>query len=148
MDLDEPSTPSASPPTISHTDDADDLFPAHNDPPTPQNDHLNAAAPGELSPPRSQTRYSTNGTSNMDHGDTMDRGDASSDSEAGLASYNNNDTDTGASFGTAAADDDVKPGYGWKSKKAVEESQRAWEYITDRDFSLKEFGDVMSGTGK
>ena len=36
-----------------------------------------------------------------------------------------------------------QPGMGWKSKKAQEEMQRSWEFIVDRDFSLKDFGDVV-----
>ncbi|OJJ82190.1 uncharacterized protein ASPGLDRAFT_49607 [Aspergillus glaucus CBS 516.65] len=34
----------------------------------------------------------------------------------------------------------VKPGE-WKSKRAEDEAQRAMEFVVDRDFSLKEFGD-------
>jgi hypothetical protein len=38
---------------------------------------------------------------------------------------------------------DETPGYGWKDKNAQAEMQRAWESVVDRDFSLKEYGDVM-----
>ena len=106
----------------------EDLFPGSKNPNssasvrphTPQNDHLNASAPGELSPPRSanEPRSSfTNGT----YAD-------------GAATAMN----------TAPADKPItdQPGMGWKNKKAQEEMQRAWEFVVDRDFSAKEYGDV------
>ena len=106
----------------------DNLFPGSNNPSTtvvrpqtPQNDHLNAAAPGELSPPRSQpqdTRPATNGH------------------------YAADDMAMSGAEMVEQKQEDV-PGAGWKSKKAQEEMQRAWEYVVDRDFSLKEFGDVV-----
>jgi hypothetical protein len=114
--------------------DDDSLFPGSKNPPstgtsvrpqTPQNDHLNAAAPGELSPPRSQTHEPrsssfTNGT----------YADVIGTSSTGPA---------------AAADKPItdQPGMGWKNKKAQEEMQRAWEFVVDRDFTLREFGDVI-----
>ena len=39
---------------------------------------------------------------------------------------------------------DGKPGSGWKSKRAHEEYHRAMESVVDRDFSLREFGDVLA----
>jgi hypothetical protein len=39
---------------------------------------------------------------------------------------------------------DGKPGSGWKSKRAQEEYHRAMESVVDRDFSLREFGDVLA----
>jgi hypothetical protein len=39
---------------------------------------------------------------------------------------------------------DGKPGNGWKSKRAQEEYHRAMESVIDRDFSLREFGDVLA----
>ena len=106
----------------------DNLFPGASNPSdtvvrpqTPQNDHLNAAAPGELSPPRSQTqdtRPATNGH------------------------YTADDIDMGITEKVEQKQEDA-PGMGWKSKKAQEEMHRAWEYVVDKDFSLKEFGDVI-----
>ncbi len=100
-------------------------------PQTPQNDHLNAAAPGELSPPRSganETRPSyTNGTY-ADNGNVAGASAAAS-SAAVLPAEKNTVND--------------QPGMGWKNKKAQEEMQRSWDYIVDKDFSLKEFGDVI-----
>ncbi len=71
MDLDETmTTSSASTPSALQDDgyEDDSLFPGSggggagvnndDDTDTPANDHLNAAAPGELSPPRSQTQSS------------------------------------------------------------------------------------------
>ena len=39
-----------------------------------------------------------------------------------------------------------KPGSGWKTKRVQEEYQRAIDGVVDRDFSLKEFGDIFSPT--
>ncbi len=39
---------------------------------------------------------------------------------------------------------DGKPGSGWKSKRAQEEYHRAMDSIVDRDFNLREFGDVLA----
>ena len=95
-------------------------------PQTPQNDHLNASAPGELSPPRSQTndmRSSfTNGTSLIDEPIVT--------------------TSRSINVGSEKAVTD-QPGMGWKNKKAQEEMNRSWEFVVDKDFSLKEFGDVV-----
>jgi len=111
---------------------------------TPQNDHLNAAAPGELSPPRSQptdkvntgtTSYgTTNGASNVA---PMSRGVP--EEEEAL----DGPVDMAAMSG--------QPGAGWKSKRAQEEWARALEGVVDRDFSIREFGDVLmpaSGAGE
>ncbi len=108
----------------------EDLFPGSKNPSTvapvrpqtPQNDHLNASAPGELSPPRSQTHESRPSFTNGTYADVA-----------------------GTAVGTGAVETPMadQPGMGWKNKKAQEEMQRSWEYIVDRDFSLKEFGDVM-----
>ena len=107
----------------------DNLFPGASQPSdsavrpqTPQNDHLNAAAPGELSPPRSQTQETRPTTNGNYAADDM--------------------TMSGAEV-VEQKQEDV-PGAGWKSKKAQEEMQRAWEHVVDRDFSLREFGDVMA----
>jgi len=39
---------------------------------------------------------------------------------------------------------DGKPGSGWKSKRAQEEYHRAMDSIVDRDFNLREFGDILA----
>ena len=109
----------------------EDLFPGSKNPSTnapvrpatPQNDHLNASAPGELSPPRSQTHETRTSFTNGMYADA-----------AGASA--------GAVVGEKASNTD-QPGAGWKNKKAQEEMQRAWEFVVDRDFSLKEFGDVV-----
>ncbi len=107
----------------------DNLFPGASNPSstsiirpqTPQNDHLNAAAPGELSPPRSQTQDTQPATN---------------------GSYAADDMNMGATDQVEQKQED-KPGAGWKSKKAQEEMHRAWDYVVDKDFNLKEFGDVI-----
>ncbi|RMZ88094.1 hypothetical protein DV736_g4678, partial [Chaetothyriales sp. CBS 134916] len=89
--------------------------------PTPQNDHLNAAAPGELSPPRSQAQDGTAArpVANGEHAaDELNK------------------------QGGAGGGEDM-PGALWKNKKAQEEKHRALEWLVDRDFSLALFGDVV-----
>lgn len=120
---------------------------------TPANDHLNAAAPGELSPPRSQAENhipsSILSASNNTPAGAMANGTATR-SSARLAK------DSSKAGGTAGAGDTAgflslanekelagQPGGAWKNKKAQEEMNRAWDNIVDKDFSLKEFGDVM-----
>jgi hypothetical protein len=121
-------TPSSNgaPPPVPEYEEEENLFPGASNPSsnlvrphTPQNDNLNASAPGELSPPRSltqDTRAATNGHY------------AADDTNVSVAELKQEDT----------------PGAGWRNKKAHEEMQRAWEYAVDRDFSLKEFGDVVA----
>jgi len=125
-----------------------------NRPHTPANDHLNAAAPGELSPPRSQHNQSEDLTSNQQTAstsETMANGSTTRSSArlanqqpkfGGHSGQGNGDTSAFPTLGGSERDMD-KPGYGWKNKKAQEEMQRAWDNIVDKDFSLKEFGDVM-----
>lgn len=107
------------------------LFPGSNNdtsagpvrPQTPQNDHLNASAPGELSPPRSQTHDARSSFTNGTYGDAA----------GGVAG-------TGAAAEKPATE---QPGQGWKNKKAQEEMQRSWDNVVDKDLNLKEFGDVI-----
>jgi len=154
MDLDETMTTStASSPSAPDTFEDDSLFPdsritdrAH----TPANDHLNAAAPGELSPPRSQPRSDEsvpqvipNGASqqaNMSVTRSAARGAAI---DSALLSEAHKDDTSPLSTAGALGEREERPGWGWKNKKAQEEMQRAWESVVDRDFSLKEYGDVV-----
>jgi len=106
----------------------DNLFPESRSdgrPSTPQNNHLNASAPGELSPPRSQHQVESQPPDSVPNGHQG----ATSEGDGTLSSL--------------ADERDERPGHGWKNKKAQEEMQRAWENVVDRDFSLKEFGDVI-----
>lgn len=114
------------------TFDDENLFPDSSTggprPQTPQNDHLNAAVQGELSPPRSQ---STNvNEANAARSVAMDDAEDSSP--------------TAPNRTLLSGEDEWKAGQGWKSKKAQEDMQRAWDSVVDKDFSLKEFGDVMA----
>lgn len=118
-----------------------DLFPESNtinDPTVnltsgqmPQNDHLNATAPGELSPPRSQ---GTEHSGDAEEAVRNVNGHATTSGRTG-----NNEEMAGLNLEAQA-----KPGAGWKTKRAQEEYQRAWEGIQDKDFDLSEFGDVMA----
>ncbi|KIW18396.1 hypothetical protein PV08_02684 [Exophiala spinifera] len=158
MDLDETMTTStsSSPPASSHPDNnEDDLFPqsassASNAPrtPIPPNEHLNdAAAPGELSPPGSQ------GHENDHHHQPAFNEANTSSRRLRSAGFGNQRTagsaNPSSSSATAASASFVEDsreggaGWGWKNKKAQEEMSRAWDNVVDRDFSLKEYGDVM-----
>lgn len=128
-----------------YNDDEDqDLFPSSDRPSTPKNNHLNATAPGELSPPQSQStsqRVVTEPDESVEMG-----GMASGDGAVAYESANVNGTDgAGEMIGGQQNGNDKQyvPGSGWKSRKAQEEYQRAAETLVDRDFSLREFGDLF-----
>jgi hypothetical protein len=122
-----------------YDEDADhDLFPSSDRPSTPRNNHLNATAPGELSPPQSQST-----SQRIEHGadDTIVMGGMGDD---GAADYNNvNGTDGPGQMDGRRNGKQYVPGLGWKTKKANEDYQRALETLVDRDFSLREFGDLF-----
>lgn len=137
----------------SHQDDTyddDNLFPDTNTnttaktsyvaAQTPANDHLNAAAPGELSPPRSQSLSAgqTNGfsASAKRAGLGEDEGDFISDDDEAI--------DMKGESSKTGKDEKDKPGAGWKNKKAQEEMARAWENVVDRDFDIKAYGDPLA----
>lgn len=107
---------------------------------TPANDHLNAAAPGELSPPRSQSLSAgqTNGfsASAKRTGLGEDEGDFISDDDEAI--------DMKGESSKTGKDEKDKPGAGWKNKKAQEEMARAWENVVDRDFDIKAYGDPLA----
>ena len=107
---------------------------------TPQNDHLNAAAPGELSPPRSQSISTgqANGFAPATKGATLgeDDGDFISDDDEAI--------DMKGEPSRTGKDDKDRPGAGWKNKKAQEEMARAWENVVDRDFDIKAYGDPLA----
>jgi hypothetical protein len=136
----------------SATEEDNDLFPADTNaisntanagrPLTPQNNHLNALAPGELSPPRSESQSQTQAlnqqSSMVDSGHMMANGNGDGNSRQawtteGMSRDNRDEPVV-----------DGKPGSGWKSKRAQEEYHRAMESVIDRDFSLREFGDVLA----
>lgn len=113
-------------------------------PQTPQNDHLNASAPGELSPPRSQTQSTTSNTAN-----NANVGDGSMEDDEGVdmpsASGSGGAGAGGQQTQESQAAEEAKPGAGWKNRKAQDEMQKTWDHhIVDKDFSLREFGDVMA----
>ena len=98
--------------------------------PPPQNDHLNASAQGELSPPRSQNHSTTD----LVH-------EAFQEKTLSVAGRKRRSDENGSGSGSGK---ETKPGDGWKSKRAQEEMQRAWDNVVDRDFNLMEFGDIMA----
>lgn len=120
-------------------DEDQDLFPSSDQPSTPKNNHLNATAPGELSPPQSQSTSQRIADNTAD--DPADLGGMADD---GAADYKNNTNGIdGAGDMNGPGNEKYTPGMGWKTKKAQEEYQRAAETLTDRDFSLREFGDLF-----
>ena len=172
-------------PMLSTPSDADveghqsqDLFPAPNNPSTPQNSHLNASAPGELSPPQSRNAsqqtseaqptsdFPTQMTDSLPIGLSQPSSStlpaiqtdipiapkgiplntSSSAQGTSLPSATENGLAPIAAVGAGGAngrDDAFKPGAGWKNKKAEEDFQKAMEILLDRDFSVREFGELF-----
>ncbi|KAL2005827.1 hypothetical protein VTN00DRAFT_10320 [Thermoascus crustaceus] len=55
--------------------------------------------------------------------------------------YHHNQQGQGAGGVDTKGAEKPQPGASWMNKRAEEEYQRAMEYVVDRDFSLREFGD-------
>ena len=121
-----------------HENEDQDLFPSSDRPSTPKNNHLNATAPGELSPPQSLSTSQRLVDSVAD--DLIETGGMAG---KGAADYHKTNGMDGAGEMEGQRNEKHVPGAGWKSKKANEEYQRAVETLTDRDFSLREFGDLF-----
>ncbi|EXJ85272.1 hypothetical protein A1O3_05947 [Capronia epimyces CBS 606.96] len=132
----------------------------------PTHNPISAAAPGELSPPQSQphsqsdegsapTTRATAAASSAPkgghgHGHGHDHPRVGANIAAARAAARSTPTagpdaqrDEAAASQPPGNERDERPGWGWKSKKAQDEMQRAWDNIVDRDFSLKEYGDVV-----
>ncbi|ERF71682.1 hypothetical protein EPUS_08995 [Endocarpon pusillum Z07020] len=127
-------------------DEDQDLFPSSDRPSTPKNNHLNATAPGELSPPQSQStsqRVATEPDESVEMGG-MGNGDGAGAFDSVNVSVNGTDG-AGEMMGGQQNGNDKQyvPGSGWKNRKAQEDYQRAAETLVDRDFSLREFGDLF-----
>jgi hypothetical protein len=155
MTISTPSTPHDEGYEEDTTFNDDETSTLSNGPQTPANDHLNAAAPGELSPPRSQQSPSEEPpTSTFAQTSNMANGTATRSSGRFGDQQDRHETSAFGHGGGGTATDKERenadaPGYGWKNKKAQEEMSRAWEYVVDQDFSVKEFGDVtMLSKGK
>jgi hypothetical protein len=103
-------------------------------PHTPPNNDLNAAALGELSPPRSQGEH------------TVAAAAANGESLFSMGQQNGHVT-TGKGKEQAMTEVIGGPGQWqpgeWKSKKSQEEMARAWESVVDRDWDPRQFGDVV-----
>lgn len=144
------SSPSLPDPTHDPEDieEDDSLFPDNGHARTPANDHLNAAAPGELSPPRSQPhsddsvpQTALNGTGQQANTSATRNHSRAHPGSAVLEEQK--DETAAAPSANQVVERDDRPGWGWRNKKAQEEMQRAWDNIVDRDFSLKEYGDII-----
>jgi hypothetical protein len=115
-----------------------DLFPSSEHPSTPKNNHLNATAPGELSPPQSQSTSQPVATG-TEH--TIGSGGIG---DEGIDAYSNvNGIDGAGEMEEQQNGKTYVPGAGWKTRKAQEDYQRAEQILVDRDFNLREFGDLF-----
>ena len=129
-----------------YNDEDQDLFPSSDRPSTPKNNHLNATAPGELSPPQSQStsqKVETGADESIEMGG-MGNGDGAGTFDGVNVRVNGTDG-AGEMIGGQQNGNDKQyvPGSGWKNRKAQEDYQRAAETLVDRDFSLREFGDLF-----
>jgi len=127
----------SSPTSSFNAEDEVDLFPESTTATSNQlvqNDHLNAAAPGELSPPRSQ------GSEEPEAATT----DFTNDEINGHPMMEYREERIPGTNGDGRGQEPTKPGSGWNNKRAQEDFQRAWDTVLDKDFSLREFGDVMA----
>lgn len=123
--------------------------------------HLNALHPREVSPPRSQEttpaiRSSLNGN---DHDNSVSVLDRDEDEDEGIAMGDDEDVPSsglvtpGTGGNDAGEQDRLRrrrvgerddgPGAGWKNKKAQEEMARAWEFVVDRDWNVRQYGDPL-----
>ena len=108
------------------------------------NDHLNAQAPGELSPPRSGDAEAYRGTiPQQQPNDEEDMMDQDSTTAWQAQHPNGGQVVSGAGPAEVGATTEYVPGSGWNNKKAQDEYHRAMENIVDQDFSLQEFGDPL-----
>jgi hypothetical protein len=129
-------------------DEDQDLFPSSDQPSTPKNNHLNAAAPGELSPPQSQSTSQQIQPEVDDSVKMSGMGDDEADDAYDNTNVDAHRTDGAGEMGEGqqnggGMNTQYGPGMGWKNRKAQEEYQRAAETLVHRDFSLKEFGDLF-----
>lgn len=136
-----------------------DLFPSgttNNAPQTPpRNDHLNATAPGELSPPRSQGDIigTANTSAAVTNGHATPAGQVLqennlSNNNGGIENSKTGGGDAaggaanGIGTGNASGGGTWQPGE-WKGKKSQEEAARAWDFVVDREWSAAQYGDVI-----
>jgi hypothetical protein len=127
---------------------------ASTHPHTPPHNDLNAAAPGELSPPRSQgpsasspgesafamPLHNGNGNANVKGKEQAVEGNGVATGNGGVGSAGGAGGQGGQGGQGGAAQ--WQPGE-WKSKKNQEEMARAWESVVDRDWDPRQFGDVV-----
>ncbi|MCJ1292178.1 hypothetical protein MMC34_003728 [Xylographa carneopallida] len=120
--------------------ESDSMFPSASDPPTPQNhgatnlEHLQSS---QLSPPNSQDPFNTN--RNVTQEDLMDMSDQQF---GGLTSAETGNV-RGQGSNEEHKDAEKEPGWAWKNKKAMDEYQRAMDQVLDKNFNLREFGDLF-----
>ncbi|KIV88587.1 hypothetical protein PV10_08257 [Exophiala mesophila] len=127
---------------VGDLDEDDSLFPVE-DPQTPANNHLNAAAPGELSPPRSQPQSDDSIPQVTVPNGNNPQANMTATRQSARPQNTNQVSQEPREEPGASGERDERPGWGWSNKKAQEEMQRAWDNIVDRDFSLTEYGDVV-----
>ena len=119
--------------------------PGYVNPQIPQNDHLNAAVSGELSPPRSQSLSTGEGGNGANGFNAVAQEQVAADEDESTEDEGI-DVKGSRSQQQQQDEDKNKPGAGWKNKKSQEEMQRTWEYVIDKDFDMRSFGDPLSGS--
>ncbi|MCJ1401889.1 hypothetical protein MMC11_005106 [Xylographa trunciseda] len=120
--------------------ESDSMFPSANDPPTPQNLSANALAQlrsSQLSPPNSQDPFNTSG--NMPQEDLMDM----SEQQAGELFSTGLGNAKAILSNEEQMDLEKEPGWAWKNNKAIDEYERAMDHVLDKNFNLREFGDLF-----
>ncbi|MCJ1448121.1 MAG: hypothetical protein MMC23_008634 [Stictis urceolatum] len=132
-----------------------EMFPEEATPTTPQQfrAHLQEQNLAAISPPGSQgPSQPTRPDIVMDNGDypsasTMARngGDQTSSMSVGPGSSMSSEqmSLTGGKLIDSKAPDQNAPGWGWQQPKAREEYERSYAHVLDRDFSLREFGELI-----
>ncbi|MCJ1384268.1 hypothetical protein MMC17_007384 [Xylographa soralifera] len=120
--------------------ESDSMFPSASDPPTPQNlstntlEHLRSS---QLSPPNSQDPFNMN--RNVTQEDLMDM----SEQQLGEMSSTGLGNTRGGPSNEEQKDAEKEPGWAWKNKKAMDDYQRAMDQVLDKNFNLREFGDLF-----
>ncbi|MCJ1420888.1 hypothetical protein MMC32_007247 [Xylographa parallela] len=120
--------------------ESDSMFPSASDPPTPQNPSTNTLEnlrSSQLSPPNSQDPFAMD--RNIVQEDLMDMSEQQlgEQSSAGLGTLR------GGPSNEEQKEAEKEPGWAWKNKKAMDEYQRAMEQVLDKNFNLREFGDLF-----
>ncbi|MCJ1284728.1 hypothetical protein MMC26_004064 [Xylographa opegraphella] len=120
--------------------ESDSMFPSASDPPTPQNPGSNTLEhfrSSQLSPPNSQDPINMNRNEMQE--DLMDM----SEQQLGELSSGGMSSTMGVTINEESKDAENEPGWAWKNQKAMDDYQRAMDQVLDKNFNLREFGDLF-----